>query len=39
MDLTEGKAVAPDEGCAAVYPVKVEGNSVLIALQAVVNSE
>ena len=24
MDLTDGKAVAPDEGYTAVYPVKVE---------------
>ena len=39
MDLTEGKAVAPDEGCAAVYPVKIEGNNVLIALRSVVNPE
>jgi nitrite reductase/ring-hydroxylating ferredoxin subunit len=39
MDLTEGKAVAPDEGCAAVYPVKIEENNVLIALRAVVNPE
>ena len=39
MDLTEGKAVASDEGCAAVYPVKIEGNNVLIALRSVVNPE
>jgi len=39
MDLTNGKAVAPDEGCAAVYPVKVEGGMVLIDLQEVLNSE
>ena len=37
MDLTNGKAVAPDEGCAAVYPVKVGGGIVLIDLQEVVN--
>ena len=31
MDLTNGKAVAPDEGCAAVYRVKVEAGCVSIA--------
>lgn len=39
MDLANGKAVAPDEGCAAVYPVKVEAGFVSIALAQIVNSE
>ncbi len=39
MDLTNGKAVAPDEGCVAVYPVKVEAGFVSIALAQIVNSE
>jgi nitrite reductase (NADH) small subunit len=30
MDLTNGKAVAPDEGCTDVYPVKVEAGRVWI---------
>ncbi len=39
IDLTDGKAVAPDEGCTAVYPVKVEGSSILIIFQERTNSE
>ena len=38
MDLTDGKAVAPDEGCADVYPVKVEAGCVSIALAKIVKS-
>ncbi|MFP6637975.1 MAG: nitrite reductase small subunit NirD [Nitrospinaceae bacterium] len=30
MDLNTGKAVAPDEGCAAVYPIKILAGRVLI---------
>lgn len=32
IDLTTGKAVAPDEGCANSYPVRVEQGMVLISL-------
>ncbi len=31
IDLTNGKAVAPDEGCAAIYQVKIEAGCVSIA--------
>ena len=33
MDLTDGKAVAPDEGCTLVYPVKVEEGRVFLVLE------
>ncbi len=33
MDLTAGKAVAPDEGCVARYPVKVENSRVFLSLE------
>ena len=39
LDLTDGKAVAPDEGCGEVYPVKVEAGRVSIALAKIVKSE
>ena len=32
IHLDTGLAVAPDEGCAARYPVKVEGGRVLLSL-------
>lgn len=33
LELTDGQAVAPDEGCAASYSVKVEDGKVLLSLQ------
>jgi nitrite reductase (NADH) small subunit len=39
MDLTDGHAVAPDEGCAAVYPVKIEAGCVSLSLAKTVKSE
>jgi len=32
IELTNGEAVAPDEGCAASYPVKVENGKVYLTL-------
>lgn len=32
IGLADGKAIAPDEGCAGVYPVKVEAGSVYLQL-------
>ena len=32
IDLRDGKAVAPDEGCAATFPVKVEAGDVYLQL-------
>ncbi|MEE9423116.1 MAG: nitrite reductase small subunit NirD [Gammaproteobacteria bacterium] len=32
IQLDSGEAVAPDEGCAASYPVKVEGELILLSL-------
>jgi nitrite reductase (NADH) small subunit len=32
IQLENGEAVAPDKGCARVYPTKVEGGMVWIAL-------
>jgi len=32
IELDSGEAVAPDEGCAASYPVKVEGGKVFLSL-------
>ena len=32
IGLEDGRAVAPDEGCAAVYPVKVEDGEVYLRL-------
>ena len=37
IHLTSGLAVAPDEGCAATYPVRLDGDRVFLSLQA--NSE
>ncbi|HHM05734.1 MAG TPA: nitrite reductase small subunit NirD [Gammaproteobacteria bacterium] len=34
LELGDGRAVAPDEGCAASYPVKVEDGTVLVSLDA-----
>lgn len=34
IKLDSGHAVAPDEGCAASYPVRVEGDVVLLSLTA-----
>lgn len=34
IGLNNGEAVAPDEGCAPVYPVKVEDSTVYLSLQA-----
>jgi nitrite reductase (NADH) small subunit len=36
IDLETGEAVAPDTGCAATYPVKIEGGAVYVALGAAV---
>ncbi len=32
IGLDDGQAVAPDEGCAASYPVKLEGDKILLSL-------
>ena len=32
IELETGEAVAPDEGCAATYPVKVENGTVYLSL-------
>lgn len=34
IDLASGVAVAPDEGCATSYPVKVDGGRIFVALAA-----
>ena len=34
IDLASGEAQGPDKGCTNVYPVKVEGDSVYLALSA-----
>ena len=33
IELHNGEAIAPDEGCAPSYPVKIEGNNVFLSLQ------
>ena len=33
IHLDTGMAVAPDEGCAARYPVKLEGDKILMCLK------
>ena len=33
IQLDTGTAVAPDEGCAATYPVKMEGNKIMLSLK------
>jgi len=34
IDLTDGKALAPDEGCSKLFPSKVENGKVFLQLQA-----
>lgn len=34
IELDAGTAVAPDEGCAATYPIKLEGEMIFISLTA-----
>jgi nitrite reductase (NADH) small subunit len=34
IELATGHAVAPDEGCAASYPVKLEGDTIYLSTQA-----
>ena len=33
MDLTNGEAVAPDEGCAIRFPVKVDQGKIFLSLK------
>ena len=33
MDLTNGEAVAPDEGCAVSFPVKVDQGRIFLSLK------
>ncbi|MFQ5716614.1 MAG: nitrite reductase small subunit NirD [Nitrospinales bacterium] len=33
VELSNGQAVAPDEGCAKSYPIKVETGKILLLLQ------
>ena len=32
IHLDSGDAVAPDEGCAASYPIKMEGETIMLSL-------
>jgi len=32
IELTNGEAVAPDEGCAASYPVRLEGGRIFLSI-------
>ena len=32
IHLDSGEAVAPDEGCAASYPIRLEGDKVMLSL-------
>lgn len=32
INLDSGLAVAPDEGCAARYPIKIEGDKIFLSL-------
>jgi nitrite reductase (NADH) small subunit len=34
INLDSGDAVAPDEGCAASFPVRLEGDTIYLSLQA-----
>ena len=34
IDLASGEALGPDEGCANVFPAKVEGGKVFLGLKA-----
>jgi nitrite reductase (NADH) small subunit len=38
IELTNGEAVAPDEGCAASFPIKLEGNTVYLSIQTATNN-
>ena len=33
LDLSQGEAVAPDEGCVVTYPVKVDSGKIFLSLQ------
>ncbi len=33
LELADGQAVAPDKGCAASYPIKVEGGKLFLMLE------
>jgi len=35
LDLSQGEAVAPDEGCVATYPVKVDEGKILLSRQSI----
>jgi len=32
INLDSGEAVAPDEGCAASYPIKMDGDKIMMSL-------
>ena len=32
INLDSGQAVAPDEGCAATYPIKMDGDKILLSI-------
>ncbi|VAW91301.1 Nitrite reductase [NAD(P)H] small subunit [hydrothermal vent metagenome] len=32
INLDSGTAVAPDEGCAATYPIKMDGDKIMLSL-------
>jgi len=32
INLDSGQATAPDEGCAATYPVKMDGDKIMLSL-------
>jgi nitrite reductase (NADH) small subunit len=33
LGLNNGEAVAPDEGCAPTFPIKIEGEKIFLSLQ------
>jgi len=33
INLDSGIAVAPDEGCAATYPIKMQGDKIMLSLK------
>ncbi|HIA07625.1 MAG TPA: nitrite reductase small subunit NirD [Chromatiaceae bacterium] len=33
INLDSGEAVAPDEGCAATYPIKMDGDKIMLSVQ------
>ncbi|OGT20455.1 MAG: hypothetical protein A2V90_09580 [Gammaproteobacteria bacterium RBG_16_57_12] len=37
IELTTGEAVAPDQGCAAVYPIRIDGGRISISLPLQIN--